>query len=347
MRNPFDGFTDPARRPRYILTAGVVVLLLVPLVMTALAVASSRWFCANACHKVQDDTIVAYNHSSHDKVSCIACHVPAGAGPVTFLIDKSKKVGELYLTVTDRYSLPLNPESELAQSEEMPSKQCTQCHSGKRRVTPSRGVIIDHDAHAKKGITCAMCHNRVAHREDFTLKLPGNRKHEDFASMAGCVRCHGRGTGSKAPGACPTCHPKGFELRPLSHLVPGFYTKGGIGPASRGHADLKKERPEYCKMCHDEPAFCTACHGLLMPHPEGFTRGHGTLGKTRTDVCLRCHGTVAGGKEFCNACHHKQADPRYPWLPQHPGIVRQTGTEPCFACHKPPYCAHCHVRRIQ
>ena len=40
--------------------------------------------------------------------------------------------------------------------------------------------------------TCTMCHNRIAHNEDFTLTLkdPGtgepNRKHEEFMSMTAC-----------------------------------------------------------------------------------------------------------------------------------------------------------------
>ena len=52
----------------------------------------------------------------------------------------------------------------------------------------------------------------------------------------------------------------------------------------------------------------------------------------------------ATGTEFCNGCHHPEGDPTQPWIPQHFGVVAQTGAEPCFECHDPTYCAECHVQ---
>ena len=267
------GFRDPASRPRFIIWTGVVVLSLAVFMILALGATSTYWFCANVCHKVQDDTIIAYNRSSHNKISCMACHEPVNADPVTFIMKKAEALGELYLTATNEYELPLNGESHV--SEEMPAEQCTQCHDmGDRIVTPTSGIIIDHQVHAEENIACPQCHNRIAHREDFelTLKTPEgkpNQKHEDFMRMDGCFRCHSQEEGGRAPGDCYLCHPSNFSLQPASHYEENFYNEFG---KSDGHWKLSEEDPEYCTICHSKQ-FCTDCHGVEMPHPAGLRGG--------------------------------------------------------------------------
>ncbi|MDH4140560.1 MAG: NapC/NirT family cytochrome c, partial [Coriobacteriia bacterium] len=238
-RVSFEGFRDRARRPRYIIWTISGALVAVLLIIVALGVTSTYWFCANGCHKVQDDSIEAYNRSSHAEVSCMACHMPPNADPVTFLLHKAEALGELYLTVTNRYELPLNPGSELA--IEMDSGHCTQCHGPNRPYTPGEGIIIDHAIHTEEDVACPICHNRVAHPEDFELKLKDpttgepNRKHDDFMTMTACFRCHSQEDDGRAPGACEACHPADFELKPANHLEAGFYAKGGD---SAGHAEM-------------------------------------------------------------------------------------------------------------
>ena len=302
------GFKDPVRRPRYIIWAVVAVMVIIAVMIPVLGVTSTRWFCSQSCHKVQDDTITAYQHSSHSNISCMACHMPVNANPVIFLIHKAEALGELYMTVTNNFELPLNGESEVALT--MKSTQCTQCHNlATRPVSPSAGLKIDHDKHIAKNIPCTICHNRIAHREDFALKNKDpkthlNSKHEDFMSMDGCFRCHDQDATSKAPGACIDCHPVGFQLKPPSHLEAGFFPKG--------HAELAKSAEEtvaeamkeanistitvdtkwewatntdpketlgqklipikavfYCATCH-QVQFCDNCHGTRMPHSDEF-----------------------------------------------------------------------------
>lgn len=351
-----EAFTDPGRRARTLIWTAVALFALAAFVVVAFAATSTYWFCAEVCHKVQDDTIIAYQHSAHNKVSCMACHEPVNADPVTFALKKAKALGELWLTLTNKYELPLNAESHLAMDEEeMGSEQCTQCHSANRVFTPSEGVIIDHDVHEENGIHCAVCHNRTAHVEDFDLTLTDpktgepNRKHQDFMRMQGCFRCHSQdGTselGKPAPGECSACHPPGFELKPANHSEPGFYEAGG---ESSGHWKLNEAEPGYCRICHNESVFCVDCHGVEMPHPEGFLKGHGEAGTKNAAACAKCHakGKLASdpkSMEFCNNCHHSGADPSRPWLEQHVEIVRAKGAGPCFECHKPTFCAECHV----
>lgn len=373
------GFRDPVRRPRFIIWSAVVVLTLAAVVIVALGVVSTGWFCSEACHQVQDDTITAYKHSTHSQVSCMACHMPVGTNPIMFVVHKAEALGELYLTATGNFELPLNGKSEVALT--MPSKQCEQCHdTAKRVITPSAGVLIDHKKHADKEVTCGVCHNRVAHNEDFKLRLsdPGtkepNRKHEQFMSMTACFRCHTQNAeslGLKAPGTCITCHPKDFELKPASHNQAGFFPSGHARLAAQeetrvaaaetakkkeaGEAEEKagegvgESLPEVasineCSTCHGK-SFCSDCHGIEMPHPANFKKSHGATGKKSPKVCSRCHGNA---NQFCDECHHGSSmkwdyNIAMPWRKQHPSAVKQLGANACFSCHDPVYCAHCHV----
>ncbi len=375
------GFKDPVRRPRYIIWTGVVLLVLVPVMVVVLGASSSRWFCAQACHKVQDDLIRAYESGVHSEISCLACHEPVNADPITFMLLKTKALKELYEAVTNTYHFPLNPGSALAlNEEEMPASQCTQCHSKNRVVTPPSGILINHKKHEDKEIWCTVCHNRVAHPETsltLELKTPSdgkpNVKHPDFTKMTACFRCHDLEGKKDAPGACPTCHTAKFVLKPASHLRPGFWSRYGD---SKGHAELARadletvkegaaeaeklieegvpkkmaEPVSYCSTCHIKSQFCQRCHGVEMPHPQGWLKTHGPIGKKSPSVCANCHAknrASAAGTEFCNACHHKQGDPSIPWVRQHFIVVGRDGAAGCLrtsgGCHNPTFCARCHV----
>jgi hypothetical protein len=291
------GFKDPVRRPRYIVWTFVVVFALAAFVVVALGATSTFWFCADVCHKVQDDTIDAYKASSHSQISCMACHEPVGADTITFLLAKIKSAGEVIPTVGNTFSLPLNEGSALALTggHEMGSQQCTQCHSTNRIVTPEAGLIANHKVHADAGIWCTVCHNRVAHNDAVaTPKLiaPNGTKntvHPNFMTMDACFRCHDlegkvKMTGPQAkaaPGTCSTCHPAGFELVPTTHNAADWATKGH-GAASHavdqeyGTALAESQKlvdegitpylaapVKSCDTCHVESTFCAPCHAKL------------------------------------------------------------------------------------
>lgn len=332
---------DPAARVRLFIWGFAGLLAFAAIMIVALGATSSYWFCANGCHKVQDDTITAYQHSAHSRVNCMACHMPVDASPVTFMLHKVKALGELYMTVTNNFDLPLNAKDEVA--AEMPSEQCTQCHGTNRKITPPPGLLIDHQKHADQGITCTTCHNRVAHVEDFELKNKDpktgkpNQPHTDFMTMTACFRCHSQATYAKAPGTCTACHTKDFNLVPSFHKKPGFFPKdhgklaleeqksvaeavaeekaasepskgaslGGPAIAAAAEAKPEGELPNVktINTCFTCHAekFCTDCHGVVMPHPTEFVKQHATFGKNSPKACERCHGSAA---TFCDQCHH-------------------------------------------
>jgi len=334
------GFKDPVLRPRYIIWAAVAVLVVAAVMVPVLGVTSTRWFCIEGCHKVQDDSITAYQHSTHSEISCMACHMPANANPVVFILHKAEALGELYLTVTDNFELPLNGESHVALT--MASTQCTQCHNMENRVpTPSPGIKIDHEVHAEVNAACTVCHNRVGHREDFepTLTNPKtgepSRKHDNFMEMTACFRCHGLESGAAAPGACAACHTPEFNLKPSNHAGADFLPGG--------HAEMAKEA-----LAESQPA--TSGAGA-----EGAEEGTSTQEGTTTEESRNFLGPE---KAYASSGASEAEPVAREQVPEVIAAQRSHGSDPsasigaelptvesvfyCSTCHVETFCTNCH-----
>lgn len=348
------GFKNPKTRPRYIIWTGVAALVMVAVVIVALGVTSTYWFCAEGCHKVQDDSINAYNASSHSKISCMACHMPVNSDPVTFLLHKMKALGELYLTVTNNFELPLNPHSHVSQSDEMTAKQCTQCHNLEtREITPGEGIIIDHGAHEEaevmaaaeeeyfNEIQCTWCHNRIAHNEEEAppvLKHPTTGEethpHENFMEMTACFRCHTLTDESyserwKAPGACAKCHPEDFELKPANHGEEGFY------PVKHGEM-ARDEKEHNAEVTHEVEVL--AEEGDHFPLPQvGEVFYCGTC-HVEAEFCMNCHGMEMPHSDAFKEPTEEAAAEGHP-------EVAKAKFDKCVLCHNPAktfFCDNCH-----
>lgn len=325
MKLRLPDWRDPRVRPRIItgLLTALIAILFVAAAMIGLF--STTGFCG-LCHEMSPD-INSLGKSSHAQLTCYACHQQLSVPNLLF--HKVLAMKELYLHFTNSFEKPINAESLYAEEGKVSNDNCNFCHSIlTRKVTPSEGVIINHEVHLKKGILCVKCHNRVAHPD-----TEAGMKYEDWMKMDGCVRCHKQKENSPAPGACKTCHPKNFQLKPGNHLAAGFMPSG--------HWKLRKEKPKYCEMCHNQKVFCFNCHGMEMPHPANWKKAHRTIGKQKPGSCTLCHK----GGNFCSGCHHgiTYNDPPR-WIREHKIKVKKTGAQPCFQCHQETFCSHCHVR---
>jgi len=341
------GFKDPSRRPRLVIWSGVFVLFIAAFAVLAIGVTSTRWFCASICHTVQDDAIIAYQHSSHSQISCLDCHMPVNADPLTFLYHKVKAGVEGAIPVIgNSFEVPLNASSEVAL--EMPADNCTQCHSVNRKITPSEGIIIDHKAHAERGIRCTQCHNRIAHREDFKLQLKNpdgtpTHKHDDFMEMNGCFRCHGLGKEALAPGTCATCHPKGFELKPASHGMPDFFPGGHAKLALLDDANVaegEKEAAQEEAAAKGRDGVAYAAEGESSAESSAALFEH-LKPMREVSYCGTCHEKAT----FCKDCHGMDMPHSAEFKAKaHPELVK-TAAKKCDYCHKPAktnFCDNCH-----
>lgn len=337
-------FKNPVTRPRAIIWTGVAILAFGLFFLVAVAATSSYWFCAEICHKVQDDSINAYLNSSHSKVSCLACHMPAGADPVSFLLHKATALKEIPLTLMGTYEIPLNGTSHLAMdAKHMPSTQCTQCHNlATRTVTPSEGIVIDHEAHTNRDITCSACHNRIAHNEGEgytpinvdpqTGEL--NVGHSNFMDMDGCFRCHrldDDGIESKTPysgagGECALCHTESFDLVPASHKVDDF-VKAQHGPMALEQVELTAEALSEEHADDSDRSKMSPGQLALVDVPSMNT----------VNTCYTCHS-----KQFCIDCHGGVEMPHPTEFAKDHGEQGLAKPDSCVKCHGENSCTSCH-----
>ena len=349
--HPIEAFKNPTSRPRAIIWTGTVLTFLCLFVAFMVGATTTYWFCAEICHKVQDDAVLAYQNSSHAKVSCVSCHMPAGADPVTYLLHKVEALAELVPTIANTYEVPLNPVSEVAMNGfKFPSTQCTQCHiGGDTFVTPSAGIIINHDKHTAYDISCTVCHNRVAHREEgdysFVCVSPEDGHmspgHANFMSMSACYRCHrleDDGLSAhpspfkKASGKCSVCHPKDFDLVPASHKEEGFIKEHGALAAEEAErvAEASAEVEEVMGSLHGHEA-SDAESQAVKDVPNALV----------INACYTCHT-----QSSCNDCHGGVS------MPHPDGFLADHKTEAdanmkaCTKCHggseKTSFCSSCH-----
>jgi hypothetical protein len=333
-RNPFAGFADPARRPRYIIWSGATLIALIAIVVGSLAMTSTAWFCNEVCHVVHYDNAKQYYASTHAKISCLACHIPVNLDGLRFAVEKAEKLPDVWHVLADSFHMPLNKASYIALS--MPEGQCTQCHNlATRTLTPSSGIVIDHPVHSEAGVACSVCHNRVAHPEVFDLELEGNEKHEDFMEMTACFRCHTLTDSSPsdftAPGVCSACHSPGFELVPASHGADDFYTAYGD---SSGHARMAAE--EASKTVAAEAYWAEVGPELRAKEPMIFSRllhiPHGEFLDLPpagvVNECTTCHVTSV----FCEGCHGLEMPHPAGFTDEH-AALGDADPESCARCH--------------
>jgi len=80
-------------------------------------------FCGKTCHLQMEPQFVAFQHTAHAKVECVACHV--GPGPAAYFKTKLNGVKQLYHTVLGDFDRPIfvseaNPRP--------PQEICVHCH---------------------------------------------------------------------------------------------------------------------------------------------------------------------------------------------------------------------------
>jgi nitrate/TMAO reductase-like tetraheme cytochrome c subunit len=86
-------------------------------------------FCGRACHLPMEPQFVAFQHTAHASVECVACHV--GPGAAAYFKTKINGVKQLYHTVRNDFDRPIR----LTPANLRPSQAiCEQCHWPKKYV---------------------------------------------------------------------------------------------------------------------------------------------------------------------------------------------------------------------
>jgi ubiquinol-cytochrome c reductase cytochrome b subunit len=199
---------------------------------------------------------------------------------------------------------------------------------------------------------CYQCHTRQSCDECHQGALPESHKVPDFLQRHGELAKSGDKTMATAnrqanAQTCATCHTQAFctnchmGAKPKSHEQPNFVAQGirGAGRGKSGHAlEALRKGVQSCATCHEQK-FCANCHGMPMPHPQGFVRTHIQEARRNLALCQRCHDW---GEQSCRQCHAKRP-------PSHTADFREThpqrladGGASCQVCHGRNACADCH-----
>lgn len=326
-----DGVRPPRRRHRMARIAWTAAATLVAVlgVTVGLAVFAASPTLCGTCHEMRPK-VEAWKTSSHTRVGCSGCHEtprPWYRFPETLTERATRLQRDLSAHGVFEGRAVAAAVGSTEPSGTVPDSTCLGCHDLSRKITMKYGTVFDHGAHAKRNGSCLSCHLSTAH--------PDTQAQRPLLLMSRCFTCHGRQPGAKASGACITCHPKSFSLRPATHATSAWRT------GNHGKAALADR--QYCSMCHEQ-SFCNDCHGLVMPHPADWARGakgHSAFPKEKRYVCSQCHKERP---DLCSMCHHRGFEPdKGSWVKQHPLMVNKRGASFCLSCHPPTYCSRCHV----
>ncbi len=123
---PIVNLNEPSQRTAvFIFGLGSTIFLLFSAIGSyeAFHYSESVEFCGTLCHTVMEPEYVAYQNSSHAKVSCVTCHVGPGAG--WYVKSKMSGIYQLYAVTAGVYPRPIKtPIKDLRPARET----CEQCH---------------------------------------------------------------------------------------------------------------------------------------------------------------------------------------------------------------------------
>ena len=172
---------------------------------------------------------------------------------------------------------------------------CATCHK-QSYCDKCHGMTMPHSSNWQKAHVpvanksekqCAKCH-QTSFCSDCHAKSKPTDHTADWVSIhnkpaadkALCLKCHSQKF-------CDTCHK---TTKPRSHS-PTW---------PEGHGKIVVEEERVCTTCHDNKKYCQECHGVDMPHPQGYLMKHNTPDASREpgSKCYKCHE-----QKYCDVCH--------------------------------------------
>jgi len=304
-----EAFTDPTKRVRTVLILGAVLLTVPIFTAISLTVTSNPSFCGSACHNMKPE-YESWLESSHSSIPCYGCHMPS-KNAVGYIVGKLKdgaiSAQQKFITGLE---LPTNGESKLAL--EMSKDVCERCHNLSTRYISPRPLFTRkmegkdskkakkfHTKHLDLGISCTVCHNRVAHPE-FTdaAERAGDPKKEEVFKLYEEYKEENEETGKKIP-----------------HEYENFLNMDGCTRCHTAAKNREKELLEEFPQVEqaNPPKECTTCHdakweGMPVGHDEAWGLEHGPVAKKDFGYCMKCHDegkkfATREGEKYCVLCH--------------------------------------------
>jgi hypothetical protein len=209
------------------------------------------------------------------------------------------------------------------------NERCLLCHEeGMEVVTVKNGIRMDHRATTEERLPCQGCHPNTGHAVGSQVAVG--------YTMNDCLQCHNAANNN--PATCDICHEGRTRAREDgTAATPWQVTHGSQWQGTHGMGDL-----DTCSACH-AGSYCRSCHGIELPHPQGFASTHGAevIAAGGRGDCLLCHDSGA-----CDECHGVPMPHPTAFLQGHSELVETEGSESCDRCHAKSSCDDCHTRHI-
>lgn len=123
---PFIDLNDPRHRNAFVIFSVTTIIILFLSTLgsfKAYHITESVEFCGTLCHKVMEPEYVAYQNSPHANVTCVECHV--GAGADWYVKSKLSGLHQVYAVLAKTYPSPIpTPLHDLRPARET----CEKCH---------------------------------------------------------------------------------------------------------------------------------------------------------------------------------------------------------------------------
>ncbi len=280
-----------------LLLAGILGVILVAVgTVGAVEFSSSPTFC-QTCHNMKP-YYESWKHSSHNKVSCIECHIAPGIKGEA--MGKIQALNQLVKYVTRTYGL--KPWAEVEDASCMRSG----CHSERKveGLVDFNGVQFDHTKHLgelrrEKQLRCTSCHSQIVQGEHIAV------------TVSTCILCHFKDRESDDPVAgCVGCHPAPPRVVSDQGLVVDHdqYVRDRISCVSchgnvvtgTGEAD-----PAMCKNCHNEPDRFNRYDEVERMHVVHITDNKVECQQCHTSIEHRIVELQPDLALDCRGCHDK------------------------------------------
>lgn len=288
------------------------------------------------CHSMKPE-YYTWQASAHGQagVVCVSCHTSESLREMVQY--KIKGAKEIYDTVTRSYVTPIRILDVVKDSA------CEKCHDISKieaASDKSANLNMPHQAHKQAMVTCAKCHNGMAHghiadrkvtyEADFARWSPalGKEMMSDPGAvglqMETCIRCHELRNVTKQ---CNSCHPAGKQ--PPSHSSTDFKDKT--------HGQLARQSLKECDSCH---SFSSQDPVEMFKEEESFRQ---FLNQQKSDGPKNQEASqlipYTRTNTFCRECHAKRP-------PSH-GAARYEEAHGQAAKVDGSKCAVCHDNNVQ
>ncbi|EKN71369.1 NapC/NirT cytochrome c domain protein [Neobacillus bataviensis LMG 21833] len=283
---------------------------------------SGSKFCSS-CHEMKPE-YYTWKASTHSEVDCVNCHIEPGVKQIA----KDKAEGLIKeLRKEEGITAAI-----IRMPKEIPDSACEKCHTiSTREFTPSGDIIIPHQQHSDKKITCTQCHSNVAHGKIADRNMTFKTDYDKWDSKVGqaamadlkftrptmetCMDCH---IARKITTECSACHTTG--MIPKSHKKADFKIKN--------HGVMAKTDLQDCNSCHKY---------MSTAKLEGYEEAS-TIDKylnTDSGQSNKDEHTYAKENTFCQDCHKtRPASHSKAFIGNH-GTEASKNEQKCYTCHDP------------